>query len=335
MSTGSRVSSVLAALVVATPLAGQESDCKTADLNVIFQSAPVEGPGHQTPELFYEEIERMTVAVEPGQVGTATVYGAIVSQLSPDAASVTGWAMGGLARGDIALVSVTTDGTAGADAPEGVFDNGFRVVRVDPETQNRFACFKVAEVPSFTTPAAVALAPRGTATIFALTVEAASPQGSPPLSGFIEWGLDDCGDCLNKPPSGPVRADGQGGCGSPFQILLTVHEETRVPCRIPPLDIRFVDLNTQDFLRGDTNADGTVDISDPIRTLMYLFLGADEPSCLDAADAFDDGEINIVDAILTLLDFFREGTAITAPGPFECGADPTEDALGCSRDSCD
>src|SRR5688572_16785090 len=111
MSTGSRVSSVLAALVVATPLAGQESDCRTADLNVIFQSAPVEGAGHQTPELFYEEIERMTVAVEPGQVGTATVYGAIVSQLSPDAGSVTGWAMDGLARGDIALVSVTTDGT--------------------------------------------------------------------------------------------------------------------------------------------------------------------------------------------------------------------------------
>jgi hypothetical protein len=241
--------------------------------------------------------------------------------------------MGGLARGDIALVSVTTDGTAGADAPEGVFDNGFRVIKVIPETDFRFACFVAGEVLSFVDPP-TALAPGGTATIFELTVSAGYPQSSMPLSGFIEWGTGTCGDCPPK-PSIPPQADGEGGCGGGPPIVLTVNGDSRVSCRIPPLDIRFVDLNTQDFLRGDTNADGTVDISDPIRTLMYLFLGADEPSCLDAADAFDDGEINIVDAILTLLDFFRDGTAITAPGPFECGADPTEDALGCSRDSCD
>ena len=81
------------------------------------------------------------------------------------------------------------------------------------------------------------------------------------------------------------------------------------------------------FVRGDSNGDGGVNISDPTFTLNHLFLGAARPWCLDAADANDDGKLDISDAIATLQYLFLGGAALPPPivAP---GADPTDDALG-------
>ena len=85
------------------------------------------------------------------------------------------------------------------------------------------------------------------------------------------------------------------------------------------------------FRRGDADASGYVDTTDAIRTLSDLFLDGKALGCEDAADANDDGELNLSDAIHTL-DFLYVGTAqIAAPGPEACGEDPTPDALGCDR----
>ena len=54
------------------------------------------------------------------------------------------------------------------------------------------------------------------------------------------------------------------------------------------------------FVRGDTNDDNTVDISDPIATLGFLFGDMAVLDCLDAADSNDDGQIDIFDPIDTL-----------------------------------
>ena len=62
---------------------------------------------------------------------------------------------------------------------------------------------------------------------------------------------------------------------------------------------------------------------------MFLFLGAQELQCLDATDSNDDGKVDISDGITILGDFFIPGTAIPAPGPFECGLDSTPDGLRC------
>jgi len=83
------------------------------------------------------------------------------------------------------------------------------------------------------------------------------------------------------------------------------------------------------FIRADTNVDGATDISDAIRTFMFLFQGASDPPCLSAADSNDDGGIDISDGIHTLNDLFMPGTAIPEPGPFRCGVDPTADDLTC------
>lgn len=85
------------------------------------------------------------------------------------------------------------------------------------------------------------------------------------------------------------------------------------------------------FIRGDSNGDSLVDISDAIATLNYLFLGKAEMSCLDAADADDSGEVNITDAIRVLDHLFQGGAPPPPPYPL-AGPDPTEDGLPpCAR----
>jgi len=83
------------------------------------------------------------------------------------------------------------------------------------------------------------------------------------------------------------------------------------------------------FIRADSNTDGTVDISDAINTLGFLFTSAGEVTCQDAADANDSGDVDISDAIFTL-GFLFFGSPPTLPQPHpNRGPDPTLDAVGC------
>lgn len=83
------------------------------------------------------------------------------------------------------------------------------------------------------------------------------------------------------------------------------------------------------FMRGDTNNDGTFDISDAIAILNYIFgTGNTDPTCLDTLDENDDSVISIADAIYHFSHLFSGGPAPVAP--FNgCGIDTTEDDLGC------
>lgn len=82
------------------------------------------------------------------------------------------------------------------------------------------------------------------------------------------------------------------------------------------------------FLRGDSDGDGVVLITDAIYLLAHLFQGATAPWCLDAADCDDSGDLGITDAIYLLQHLFLGGPALPQPYP-ERGVDPTADALGC------
>lgn len=83
------------------------------------------------------------------------------------------------------------------------------------------------------------------------------------------------------------------------------------------------------FRRGDTNADGAVNLTDAIFTLGALFLGEAAPSCADAADADDSGSINVTDAVFVLNYLFGIGAAPNEPFG-TCGVDPTVDPLDCA-----
>jgi len=83
------------------------------------------------------------------------------------------------------------------------------------------------------------------------------------------------------------------------------------------------------FIRGDSNADYGIDISDAVKTVFDLFMNDGKPTCQDASDSNDDGELNITDVIYTLEFLFLAGDDIPPPGPDTCGFDPTEDGLDC------
>jgi len=76
------------------------------------------------------------------------------------------------------------------------------------------------------------------------------------------------------------------------------------------------------FRRGDSNGDGTLDLSDPVHLLAWLFLGGEVPGCLDAADGNGDRTHDLTDAVYLLGYLFLSGPIPPAPGPLECGTVP-------------
>lgn len=82
-----------------------------------------------------------------------------------------------------------------------------------------------------------------------------------------------------------------------------------------------------EFVRGDSNADGAVDVSDAVTSLGHKFRGR-PAACPDAADFDDDGTLTVSDDVGLLHYLFRAGPSPPDPHPFP-GPDPTTDALGC------
>ena len=73
----------------------------------------------------------------------------------------------------------------------------------------------------------------------------------------------------------------------------------------------------------------TINLTDAVFTLNHLFLGGPAPDCADAADADDNGDLEITDAVYTLNFLFLGGAEIPEPAGAECGVDPTDDELIC------
>jgi hypothetical protein len=85
------------------------------------------------------------------------------------------------------------------------------------------------------------------------------------------------------------------------------------------------------FLRGDSNADAEVNLTDAVFTLEWLFRSGRAPNCVDAADANGSRDVDISDPVHTLNFLFGGGPAPPAPFP-ECGT--TAVAVGCDRILC-
>jgi hypothetical protein len=83
-----------------------------------------------------------------------------------------------------------------------------------------------------------------------------------------------------------------------------------------------------EFIRGDTDSNGRVELTDVIATLGFLFQNGPAPGCMAAADSNDDEVIDLSDGTRTLLVLFA-GVEMPPPWP-RPGADPTP-GLGCER----
>ena len=84
------------------------------------------------------------------------------------------------------------------------------------------------------------------------------------------------------------------------------------------------------FTRGDSNGDQSINISDVVTTLNYLF-GGGPLDCLEAANSNGDGSLDLSDGIYLLLHLFAGGTAPPAPHP-DCGQGPT--LIDCASTLC-
>ena len=92
------------------------------------------------------------------------------------------------------------------------------------------------------------------------------------------------------------------------------------PEDVPPLP---------EFVRGDTNVDGAVDLADARSLLKRLFLGGNPSRCRETADVNNDGEIDVRDGVGLLTYLFRGGSRPAQPSPPDCGPDPQAPFLGC------
>jgi hypothetical protein len=297
-------------------------DCSVAPLNGVFQAASL----GQVPELFAGAIGEagLDVQVPTGQTGTASVWFAIVSQLAAEGVGgAQGWSLSIAVGGDATPTGATTNGTAGANVPDGLRDGGFEKTELvnpnlDPATGMPAADPSLAQGPgavsavvlSFTLP--ITLEATGTATVLCVNLQANSVQGEETLSATVR------------------QRDGLRGAGQPVNNVVTVNGETRNFCELVSAGVNFVPIVVppmQSFKRGDANSDNRRDIADAIYTINNLFRGGPPFLCADAADFNDDGNVNLMDAILSVNYQFRGGAPPSAPFP-GCGTDPEGDDDG-------
>jgi len=68
-----------------------------------------------------------------------------------------------------------------------------------------------------------------------------------------------------------------------------------------------------EFLCGDANNDGAVNVSDAVWIINYVFVGGEPPIPYEAGDANCDGTVNVSDAVWIINYVFVGG-----PQPCEC-----------------
>ena len=130
-------------------------------------------------------------------------------------------------------------------------------------------------------------------------------------------------------PSGTqIPLDLTSGQGSPVVNLLFVPLPDRVPATPLGLDGVVITRPETTFLRADTDRNGSIELTDAVFLLDYLFRSSREIPCQDSADANDDGKLDISDGIFVLRFLFSGGSNPPAPFP-DPGRDPTLDDFGC------
>ena len=66
------------------------------------------------------------------------------------------------------------------------------------------------------------------------------------------------------------------------------------------------------------------------KPFAHTFADGPVPSCLDAADANDDGAVDLADGVYILQNLFANGPALLPPHP-DCGVDQTLDGQDCAE----
>lgn len=125
--------------------------------------------------------------------------------------------------------------------------------------------------------------------------------------------------------------DSSPPCGlSEYEVAILAGGQ-ELPCRSRCV----VEFEPNEFLRGDANSDGRVNLTDATRVTLF-FNGIRRPECDDAADANDDGRVDLSDAVMILSFLFLAGPGILPEPAGSPGRDPSDDdGLCCERGTPD
>lgn len=273
-------------------------DCADASLSIaivdeaIVESADISAlDGIDAPKL-------STVYAAEGDIGTATVHAAIVSN-GIAAGGVQGWSLSALVTGGIPT-GANLDGTSGADVSQGGLRSvGFEKTEVVDPDRNEGALGAVsAVVLSFTMP--VTLSGSGTAGVLNIEIATSEPLGAEPQEVRVAW------------------QDGLVGAGQPVANVATVSGATADFCTCQAADVVFERVVYPSFLRCDPNDDGQSNIADAIFIVNSLFRGGAAATCLASVDCNGDGLNDVSDALYNIAFRFSGGPAPSAPYP-SCG----------------
>ena len=149
----------------------------------------------------------------------------------------------------------------------------------------------------------------------------ANPEGNCPCSDNAQCGdgkfcakadgdCDGVGECQPTPTDCPVGGDRLCGCDGTYYASLC--EANATGASLDPGG------NCPVALRGDTNSDWMMDISDAVFEMLYLYDHGPAPDCPATLDANNNGEADISDVMLILFTLFVEGFEVADPGLFSC-----------------
>lgn len=251
--------------------------------------------------------ERFAMWIEPATLETGRSSADVEVYLSSDANGVQGWSLGIEARSGDAVVTIV-DYAMGSDLATAGPGQGapsfFSCTLFPGASQPCPDCTGVTSGVVIDFMSQVAIAATNRFEALKLTLGIDGEEGDPAHLEFTNE--------LGVPPVATV---------------IVVGGDSLVPARLTGAQIVKTSFEGVLFVRGDANADGQIDIADPIFLFQYLFAGERGPVCDDAADAAEDGQINIADSIHILGHLFMDRPL---PDPLsECGPDPVEEELGC------
>ena len=113
----------------------------------------------------------------------------------------------------------------------------------------------------------------------------------------------------------PVRLEFCDTLGEPPVATVMVFGGASIQ---PAMQQGLILRSDNDFVRGDANADGAVDMSDAVFLLEHLLLERGTLSCRAAGDANADGRVDIADPVTLVGHLFRARGPLATPFP-TCG----------------
>lgn len=285
-----------------------DNSCCDLPLNVGFSAEPLL---QDVPrEGLLDESGEATCWARGGLIALPSpfdVYVGISSNLPGARSGPQAWSLSLRYQGDLDLTGATTRGTS-VDTYLSELLGGFAHTElIDPALPGNAGREGVVSIVSLSAEAVSTLPVVGTHSVLKVTLEGGEGHAG---RLWFESGL-------------------QGQLG-PADNGITVEGVDSVACNVDVAEVGVQSLGPRltDFIRGDANSDGRVDISDAIRMLSALFQGGAAMTCQDAADVDDDGKVNITDPILLLEHKFRNAPPPPEPFP-DCGPERTPDALSC------